>query len=223
MNLLIADDHHLVREGLRHMLAGHFEDLDILEAKDAQEVLDIAAKHQRQLDLILLDLYMPGVQGFSLLSVLCSTYPDLPVMILSASSDPIVMHKALDYGASGFITKSTDSDVIIHALRLALAGGVYLPPSIIESPGSDEHVVNPETQAHEPTSLRAIQVLNQLTRRQRQVLSLLLSAKSNKEISATLHLSESTVKGHVAAIFRVLGATSRTQAVLEAQKLGFPS
>lgn len=209
MNILIADDHQLIREGLRYSLERHFDDLKIFEAKDGSEVIDVVASHQRSMNLVLLDLYMPGVQGFSLLSTLCDSYPEIPVLLVSATNDPDLMHKALDCGASGFLTKNTDNDIIIQAIRLVLAGGVYLPPSIINRSGD-------EGKASDTTA----RIRKQITRRQWQVLVQLRSGKSNRDISASLHLSESTIKGHIAAIFKLLGATNRIQAVIEAQKLG---
>ena len=89
MNILIADDHQLIREGLRYSLERHFDDLTIFEAKDGSEVIDVVASHQRSMNLILLDLYMPGVQGFSLLSTLCDSYPEIPVLLVSATNDPV--------------------------------------------------------------------------------------------------------------------------------------
>jgi len=222
MNILIADDHQLIREGLRYSLERHFDDLTIFEAKDGSEVIDVVASYQRSMNLVLLDLYMPGVQGFSLLSTLCDSYPEIPVLLVSATNDPDLMHKALDCGASGFLTKDTDNDIIIQAIRLVLAGGVYLPPSIINR-ASDEGTASDtgaRNGAHDDGLSRTLRIRKQITRRQRQVLVQLRSGKSNRDISASLHLSESTIKGHIAAIFKLLGATNRIQAVIEAQKLG---
>jgi len=222
MNILIADDHQLIREGLRYSLERHFDDLKIFEAKDGSEVIDVVASHQRSMNLILLDLYMPGVQGFSLLSTLCDSYPEIPVLIVSATNDPGLMHTALDCGASGFLTKDTDNNIIIQAIRLVLAGGVYLPPSIIDGPSDEEKGANTGARSAVPDdgSSRTLRIRKQITRRQRQVLAQLRIGKSNRDISASLHLSESTIKGHIAAIFKLLGATNRIQAVIEAQKLG---
>ena len=222
MNILIADDHQLIREGLRYSLERHFDDLEIYEAKNGGEVIEMVSNQQRSMDLILLDLYMPGVQGFSLLSTLCNGYTETPVLVLSASSEPELMHKALDHGASGFLTKDTDNDIIIQAIHLVLAGGVYLPPAIINRPIDPEDV--PETAkpnvGRDEGSSRTLRIRKAITRRQRQVLTQLSIGKSTRDISASLHLSESTIKGHIAALFKLLGATNRIQAVIEAQKLG---
>ena len=224
MNILIADDHQLIREGLRYSLERHFDDLTIFEAKNGSEVIDAVASHQRNIDLILLDLYMPDVQGFSLVSTLCDCYSEIPVLLVSATNDAYLMHKALDCGASGFLTKDTENDIIIHAIRLVLAGGVYLPPSIIKNPRDEEK--SPDTKmadsGRDDGSSRTLRIRNTITCRQQQVLSQLRSGKSNRDISASLHLSESTIKGHIAALFKLLGASNRIQAVIEAQKLGIP-
>ena len=147
---------------------------------------------------------MPDVQGLSLLSSLCDGHTEIPVLVLSASGDPDLMRKALDCGASGFLTKDTENDIIIQAICLVLAGGVYLPPSI-----------------NDCTSYK-LRISKKFTRRQHQVLAQLRTGKSTRDISASLHLSESTIKGHIAAIFKLLGATNRIQAIIEAQKLGIP-
>jgi DNA-binding NarL/FixJ family response regulator len=160
------------------------------------------------LDLILLDLFMPGANGFELLSQVCGSATAAPLVVLSGSEDVAHMRKALDCGAAGFIPKSAPRAVMLSALRLVLAGGVYLPPELMQAPP--------------PSAARnaAPDNLGALTERQREVLMRLSQGLSNKQIARDLGLSENTVKVHVAAILRALGASNRTEAALQARALG---
>lgn len=209
MEFLIADDHHLIREGLRCALESAFEGLHVIEAADGNQVLEAAAQHPK-LDLILLDYYMPATDGYSLLGALCDRYPHIPVVVISGSSDPVLAHKALERGAAGFLTKTTDHEEILGALQLVLSGGTYVPP---EFTTPARH--GPLSKGPQPD-----QILLSLTQRQRQVLKLMAQGRTNKDISRELNVSENTVKVHVTAILKALGVSNRTQAVLVAQKLG---
>lgn len=229
MKFLVADDHHLIREGLRYALEGAYDDLLIVEAMDGRQVLEAVAGHA-DLDLILLDYFMPDTDGFSLVSELCERHPGIPVIILSGSDDPSLMHKLLERGAAGFLPKTTDHEVIMKALELVLAGGIYMPPDLsppYRRPAREDarealdDAVSPEVADPEgpPT---APQVLTQLTQRQQQVLRLVAEGLTNKDISRELQVSENTVKVHVTAILKALNVSNRTQAVLVAQRLGIP-
>jgi DNA-binding NarL/FixJ family response regulator len=192
-------------------------DVHFSEAEDADRVRDILSA-QHPPDLLLLDLFMPGNDDFALLSALCREDPDLPVVVLSGSTDPTHMRRALDLGASGYITKSSTADVMLSALRLILAGGIYVPPDMLrETSAASERsaVVQPPAHAtpDQPTG-------TSLTGRQLDVLICLADGKSNKQIARELDLSENTVKIHVAAILRALGVTNRTQAAVAAKNLG---
>lgn len=218
MKILIADDHPLIREGLANSLRDIGGNPTILQAENGTEVLTIVAENN-DFDVVLLDLFMPATDGFNLLQKLCDQYPDIPIIILSASNDKQHMRKSLDCGASGFIPKSTPHDIMLTAIQLVLSGGVYIPPSLLkqEEDGStnEQAVIQgsmPENQPNEP-------VVEGLTQRQREVLKLLGKGQQNKEIARSLGLSQHTVKVHVAAVFRALGVTNRTQAVLAAQNI----
>jgi DNA-binding NarL/FixJ family response regulator len=216
LKFLIADDHHLIREGLRYALEGAFQDLHVIEAADGEHVVAAVAS-EPDIDLILLDYYMPATDGYTLLGTLCDRYPHVPVVIVSGSSDPVLAHKTLERGAAGFLSKTTDHEHFLEALRLVLSGGTYVPPEIggmMTQPPSAQPAVEPQPE------LPRDQVLMALTQRQRQVLKLMAQGKTNKDISRELCVSENTVKVHVTAILKALGVSNRTQAVLMAQKLG---
>ena len=190
--------------------------MTFLEASTATEVIDTIFEHTG-IGLLLLDLVMPGSNGFQLLKQICDSNPDLPVVVLSAADDPAQMRKALDVGASGFISKSGNAEVMLSALRLILAGGIYVPPDMLKPrPDTDpraQEIVAESSGATGPQT-------PVLTARQRQVLEKLGQGKSNKQIARELDLSENTVKIHVTGILRALGVDNRTQAAVIARAKG---
>lgn len=208
MKILVADDHALFREGLHYVLAGLGNDVEIFEARDGAEALALAAARPN-LDLVLLDLAMPGMDGFAGLRALRTRIPAVPVVILAASEDSADVRLALNGGAMGFIPKSSTSSVMLNALRLVLAGGVYLPPAFLE-----KSTRRGATESTAPT----LDALG-LTTRQQDVLKLLGQGQSNKEIAQALGLAEGTVKLHVSAILKALDVDNRTQAVITAARL----
>lgn len=216
MKILIVDDHHLIREGMRPVLErlsmpGSNEAVQVLEAANFEDAAAAAASNP-DLDLVLLDLRMPGTSGFAALAHLQKRFPGLPVVMMSGEDDPALVRSAIDQGALGYIPKSSTSEVILNALRLVLAGGTYLP----------REAIGRERSAPVPHADFAADVAARLgiTPRQADVLALVLAGKSNKVICRELNLAESTVKNHVAAIFKVLSVTTRVQAVLAAARLG---
>ena len=204
MEILLVDDHALFREGLRHVLNGLDEQITVLEASDFEQALTYGATRP-DLDLVLLDLNIPGKDGFSVLDTFVKRYPALPVVIVSSSNHRSDIQRALDAGAMGYIPKESTSTIMLNALKLILAGGVYVPPNMMQS-------------SHAPQS--ANDHSHSLTPRQLQVLALLVQGCSNKEIASRMQLAEATVKMHITAILKSLGATNRTQAVLAVEKLG---
>ena len=210
MLILLADDHALVREGLKNTLTGLSSDAKFVEASNAQEVLECVSG-DTPFDLVLLDLVMPGNEGFQLLGELCNTYPELRIAILSGSGDPQQMRKSLDMGAVGFISKSASPEVLLSALHLILAGGIYVPPDMLKltAPAA------PKDKGPHPDQDGQQLVL---TARQREVLERLEQGKSNKQIARELNLSENTIKIHVAAILRTLDVDNRTQAAMWARE-----
>ncbi len=206
MKILIVDDHALFRDGLCYVLNALEADITILEASD----FECALKHTQDnnnIDLVLLDLNLPGKDGFTVLDSLTERYPALPIIILSASNQMVDIQRALDAGAMGYIPKDTTSAVMLNAIRLVLSGGIYIPSNFVQQ----------QTQTHKNKCLTGI------TPRQMQVLALLTQGLSNKVIAAQLGLAEGTVKMHITSIFKILGVSNRTQAVLASDKLGLVS
>jgi len=218
VDILLVDDHALFREGLalvlKQQLSSSEGNVNILEADSAKTALKAVQQYQ-ELDLILLDLHLPDNQDFSLLQQIKSSDPSIPVAMLSANEDAQKIQQALQQGASGFITKSSKSSVMISAIQLILAGGIYVPPAILKADlsGNSETAVAPtyiSTPSPNPTRDT---VIVQLTGRQKEVLHLMDDGLSNKEIAKVLNMSPSTVKVHVAAILRACNVNNRTQAV----------
>ena len=205
LNILIADDHDLVREGLKHTLAKLPGQTVCLEAGSADEVLQILTG-AGPVNLVILDLHMPGSNGLELLTTLCNEYPDIPVVILSAVEEPQVMQRSIDRGAAGFIPKSAANEVLVSALQLILAGGTYIPTEILSRKAADT-LPGSRTMTGFTSPV-------ELTGRQIDVLNLLSHGESNKAIARKLGLSEHTVKIHISAIFKALGVNNRTEAAL---------
>lgn len=214
LKVLIADDHALVRAGLAEALAHLAGSPALLEAADAREVLATVGANP-DLDLILLDLLMPGANGFELLSRVCGVVGETPVVVLSASEDTDHMRKALDCGAAGYIPKAAAAEVMLSALHLVLAGGIYVPPDLVHAPPAGQANLTGPAIADHAAGLDA------LTPRQCEVLRLIGQGRSNKQVARDLDLSQNTVKIHVAAILRAFGAANRTEAVMRARELGF--
>lgn len=209
MKILVVDDHALVREGLRQVLKGLDSDVDVLEAGSCSRAFELAGQHT-DLDLVLLDYHLPDMNGLEALDVFACQHPELPIIVLSGSVNPRVMRQVLSKGAAAFLTKSGMSDELLSVTRLVLAGDVYVPPELM--------AVSAGTPA---TELPAESAAPQFTPRQEEVLSLLLDGYANKEIGRMLSLSDETVKNHVTAILRGFGVTTRTQAVLAANRHGY--
>ena len=204
--LLIADDHPLFRGALREAVTGLFSEVDIAEAGTFEEVTDLAERGG-EVDLVLLDLSMPGVRGFSGLMYLRAQYPGLPVVVVSANDDPAVIRRCMEFGASGFIPKTLGIDALRQAVTRVLQGEVWTPPDVDLARQSDA-----ETAA-------MIARLATLTPQQVRVLMMLSGGLLNKQIAYELGVSEATVKAHVSAILQKLGVESRTQAVIAAAKI----
>ena len=204
--LVIADDHPLFRGALREAVSGVFGRTEIAEAGSFDEVSKLLDKGG-EVDLILLDLSMPGVRGFSGLMYLRAQYPSVPVVVVSANDDPSVIRRCMDFGASGFIPKTLGIEAMRSAIMRVLKGGVWTPPDVDLAAGSDA----------ESAALMAR--LSTLTPQQVRVLMMLSEGLLNKQIAYQLDVSEATVKAHVSAILQKLGVESRTQAVIAAAKI----
>ena len=228
MKILIADDHRLVIEAVKAKLSELGAGIEFVLALSVDELLAGATD---DLDLALIDLNMPGADGQAHIDEIRRRHPAVPVIVLSGYEDPSIMRSALERGVLGFIPKAYSPDVMLSAVRLVLAGGVYVPPMMLTAlpPGIVAGVSPSSAAAGEPFArgggnggggtqtlehLRSV-----LTERQVEVLQLLSQGKPNKLIGRSLGISEGTVKIHLAAIFRPLNVRNRTEAVVAAQAL----
>ncbi len=209
MKILVVDDHALVREGLRQILKGLDEQVQVLEAPHCARAFALAALHP-DIDLVLLDYHLPDMNGLEALAVFAAQQPELPIVILSGTANPQIMRQVLANGAAGFLTKTGLSDELLSALRLVLAGGVYVPSDLRLSTASARSQGSGAGYGY-PL----------LTPRQEEVLYLLLDGCSTKDISDTLHLAQETTKTHVTAVLRAFGVKTRLQAVLAASRYGY--
>ncbi|AUG55123.1 response regulator [Thalassospira marina] len=215
MNILLADDHDLVRDGITSFLQTAAPDVTVAQAKDFAEALAIVNGEQ-PIDLTILDLNMPGMNGLSGLTVMRQKFPDVPVVILSGSVKRSDVLNALEHGASGYLPKTLSGKSLINALRLVLSGEKYIPSALLEDDGGTIRPGEIDLEGLEPDN-----PLRQLTNREREVLALLTKGLSNKEIAKQLSVREITVKVHLTGIFKKLGAANRTQAVKIAMQLGW--
>ena len=204
--IFIADDHPLVRGALRQAVSGAVAQADIVECGDL-DALSAELEKNSDADLIMLDLAMPGVRGFSGLMYLRAQYPSVPVVIVSANEDRGVIRRCIDFGASGFIPKTTDIEVMRAAIRAVLAGETWTPSDVDLGAPADKETAD------------TVRRLASLTPQQVRVLMMLSEGLLNKQIAYELTVSEATVKAHVSAILQKLGVESRTQAVITAKKL----
>jgi DNA-binding NarL/FixJ family response regulator len=213
MKILVCDDHALFREGLRHVLRELNRRAELVEAGSADDALRLAATHA-DLDLVLLDLHLPGTDGRAALRAFRTRHPTLPVVIVSASEEVDDVRAALDGGASGYIPKSASGSVLRGALQLVLAGSVYVPPAVLAAAGA--HVERPAAARRESRRDRA----SGLTNRQLEVLELMARGLTNKDIARVLAIAQGTVKGHIASILEILDVSNRTEAVTVMHELG---
>ncbi|MBS7539068.1 response regulator transcription factor [Ancylobacter lacus] len=204
--LVIADDHPLFRGALGEAVARQFPEAELFEAGGFED-LQALLEREADMDLVLLDLAMPGVRGFSGLMYLRAQYPGVPVIVVSANEEPSVIRHCMEFGASGFIPKTSAVDTMRVAIAAVLEGRTWTPPDVDLSAGADK-----ETKA-------LVSRLATLTPQQVRVLMMLSEGLLNKQIAYELGVSEATVKAHVSAILQKLGVESRTQAVIAAAKM----
>ena len=205
--VIVADDHPLFRDALTHAVGKVLPGSAVVEA-DSLESLQRAVDANPAAELLLLDLTMPGVSGFSALAWIRQNHASLPTVVVSAIEDPAVMRRALKHGASGFIPKSASIAEIEHGVDAVLNGDIWLPAGI--DPAGDEL---------DSTEAAVAEALSSLTPHQFRVLMMLGEGLLNKQIAYELGVSEATIKAHATAIFRKMGVTNRTQAVLAVQQL----
>lgn len=206
--ILIADDHPLFRMALKQAVMQAFPQATIVEAENIDN-LERLTESGAQFAFILLDLHMPGAHGFSGLIFMRERYRSIPLIVVSASEEPTIIHKALEYGADGFIPKSAAIDVIVQAIEKICAGERWLPSHVMPQ---SQPVLNEQDRD-------LAKSIASLTPQQFRVLGMLAEGQLNKQIAFDLNVSEATVKAHMTAIFRKLGVRNRTQAVIRLQEL----
>ena len=205
--VIVADDHPLFRTAIKEALEAEQGETNFLEASSFESLQALVDRH-KEVDLVLLDLHMPGVSGFAGLVYLCKRYPSVPVVIISANEDPVVIRRALEHGAAGFIPKSSSIDTITEAIGQVLMGEIWSPAATQSNlPGNNV------------SELELAERMAQLTPQQFKVLMMMSQGLLNKQIAFDLGVSEATIKAHVTAILRKMQVTNRTQAVLAVQRL----
>jgi len=208
--ILIADDHPMVRDALRNAVLYSCQATDVTEA-DGLDAVMRALEERGDMDLVLLDVNMPGMNGLGGLRTLRQRFPATPVVVVSAHEERRMVREAMECGAAGFIPKSTPRDAIAAALRQILNGELYIPPQADDAQSVEEDAEDAET----ADIARRIATL---TAQQQRVLEMLGTGKLNKEIAFDLSITETTVKAHVSAILQKLKVYSRTQAVVIANR-----
>jgi DNA-binding NarL/FixJ family response regulator len=203
--VLLVDDHPLFHEGLASAFARLAPDLGIVSADSVEAGLDLL-RSEAGIELALIDLVLPSSDGLTALALYAEEFPHVPRLLISGKEDPSVIRRARDAGASGFLHKSLPLDRLLAALRRVLDGHAYFEPS------SEARLEEDGPRSADPHE--------NLTLRQLEVLKLLGEGRSNKEISAALAIADRTVRAHLTELFRTLGVSSRTQAILTAQRLG---
>jgi DNA-binding NarL/FixJ family response regulator len=209
MKILLVDDHALFRDGMHYVLKKLDEHVEILDACNFPDALN-AAKDNPDLDLVLLDLHLPGSEGAPSVKLFHTSYPDLPVVVVSGTDQRDDIERVMNSGAMGFISKMSSGQDMIHALRLVLDGGVYLPPQLLQLALGQVREDKRSWRTNEYG----------LTVRQMEVLKQIAAGLSNKDIGLSIGMAEGTVKIHVAAIFQALRVNKRMDAVQAAKRIG---
>jgi len=210
VHILLIDDHAMFRQGLKFLLGELNADLQFSEAGSCEPALELIAEDPPS--LILLDLNMPGFQGLGALHKVIAAVPEIPIAVLSGEDDPGLIRDAIDAGASGFVPKSSKSEILVAALKLILAGGVYLPTAALKQASFATDDAN--------ATVKNNKKANTLSARQTEVLLRAIKGQPNKIIAMDLGIAEGTVKTHLSGAFRTLGVRNRTEAVFAAAKLG---
>lgn len=218
MRILIADDHQLFLKGLEFVLKEAFPDAALMSADSYTSVFEILTA-DKNFDLILTDLAMPGASWLNALQKIHDLMPETPIIILSAVFDPEIVHKTIELGAAGYIPKTSPNAKIIGAVQLVLSGGIYIPSELLKETRRDEFDILKQVEDL-PDEEDRVANSKILTPRQIDVISLISKGLANKQIAYELGLTEGTVKLHVTAILKLLNVSNRTAAVMEAGRLG---
>ncbi len=223
MKILIADDHELFLNGLEFILKSEIKDAEIVLAKNYTEIFDCLEKY-KNFDLIITDLAMPGANWLEALNRIHQIAGETPIIIVSAVFDKEILQKTLEVGVSGYIPKSSSNAVMLSAINLVRAGGVYIPHELLDNPVNNKEI-NKEIKTLQTLSegQAPYKSTKKLTPRQIEVIKCIARGLSNKLIAYELGLTEGTVKVHITVILKILGVTNRTAAVMEAVKNGYIS
>ena len=220
MHILIADDHELFLEGLKLVLTSHFQDAEITSVKNYPELFE--ALNNNQFDLIMTDLAMPGANFTDALNKIHATVKDTPIIVVSAVFDKEIVQKTIETGVSGYIPKSSSNDLMLSAIHLVLAGGVYIPKELLDETSFSSELSSEFQKLKELAAPQPPQDKNKkLTPRQIEVIRGIAKGLPNKLIAYELGLTEGTVKVHITVILKTLGVSNRTAAVMEAVKKGY--
>ncbi len=214
MKILSIEDHELIREALQLKLTVLADDVEVLSAANYRQA-EILVEQYPDLDLVLLDISLPDINGLTALKKLAQKLPTTPIVMLSASESHQDINRALKDLAQGYIPKSYSNELMISAIRVVLAGGTYIPPTLLQPQATNQRMFDAQFSSHRLTPT--------FTKRQKEVLALLIKGKSNKVISRELSMAVNTVGIHISAIFRILKVNNRTQAAFKASQLGLVS
>lgn len=219
MRIVVADDHALVRGGVGILIKTLHPDTELIECNNYEKTLN-ALDRSKPVDLLLLDLLMPGMDLVKSVKHICTNWPDVPVVVISVREDVQTIRDALRSGAMGYIPKTSSPDVTMNAIRLVLSGGIYVPPNALQLGSgfaSSENELGEELSS--TTSNTPMRGLHGLTSRQVDVIELMSEGRSNKQIASELSLTAGTVKMHLSRIYKVLGVKSRTEAIAKYARL----
>ena len=214
MKILVVDDHSLITDALSVLFLDLDPDAEVITTRTAESALELQQQHP-DLDLVVLDLGLPGVSGTSLLEAMVAQAPEMKILVLSGQQDPRNVMRVLQLGAAGFVPKSMASETLLSAVKFVLSGGVYIPADLLDEVNRAGMLATPDR----PREAGPGRV--ELTERQEQVLQLLARGAPIKIICRELGLSEGTVKTHVTAIYRAFNASNRTEALLAARRHGY--
>ena len=207
--IVVADDHALVRGGLVQLVKLVEENVEIVETNDFKQTLEFL-KEGKPVDLLLLDLLMPGMNGMDAIKQICKDWPEVPVIVVSAREHVAAIRSAIAAGAMGYIPKTSSPDVMMSAIKLVLSGGVYVPPHVLGASSSKDNSIQEQADTFGNSLERGYA---QLTPRQLEVLDLMALGKPNRDIANDLGLNVGTVKMHSSRIFKTLNVQNRTEAV----------
>jgi DNA-binding NarL/FixJ family response regulator len=214
MKILVVDDHSLITDALSVLFLDLDPEAEVITTRTAESALQLQQQHS-DLDLVVLDLGLPGVSGTSLLEAMVAQAPEMKILVLSGQQDQRNVMRVLQLGAAGFVPKSMASETLLSAVKFVLSGGVYIPADLLEEVNRSGMFAAPDRQRDAAPSRV------ELTERQEQVLQLLARGAPIKIICRELGLSEGTVKTHVTAIYRAFNASNRTEALLAARRHGY--